>query len=85
MLEDEAAAAVHEATGTFVVVFGVGQVVVVQLLEDDAAAAVHEATGTLVVLFDVHTTWTPDPLTPTGVHVETAAELVVSQLQVVVV
>ena len=48
----ELAAAAEQPSGTEVgpVVFGVGQVVVTQLLPAAAAAAVHEAVGTLLVV-----------------------------------
>jgi hypothetical protein len=53
LLPELAAAAEHEATGTFVVTTGAGHVVVVQLLPAPATAAVQLATGTFVVLFGV--------------------------------
>ena len=43
------------ATGTLVVVIGVGHDVVVQLLAELATDAAHEATGTFVVLLVVQT------------------------------
>lgn len=48
LLAPEAAAAVHEATGTSVVVSGVGQVVVVQWLPLLGPDATQVPTGTLV-------------------------------------
>lgn len=45
-----AAAAVHEATGTFVVVIGAGQLVATKELPAFAPLAEQVATGTLVVV-----------------------------------
>jgi len=50
-LPDEAAAAEHDATGTFVVVIGVGQLIATKLFPAFAACTPHEAAGWLAKLF----------------------------------
>ena len=84
-MPEAAVCGVHDATGTFVVVIGAGQVVVVQLLPDVAADAVQLATGTLVVLFveQVRVTQLLPDAAVCGVQVATGTLVVLLVEQVV--